>query len=172
MVDVTLNSAIKSGDETAIVSALETISKAGNASPADTKKIKELVVDTKSNDVRNAAAIALADLHVEDAVDLIISLLKTRETYKHRSTLLYALEELNAHLPIDVLVSILRNDPYGAREQALDVLAADKTNYDRGETQKAISELSLLVGSDDDEKASAARKAIHILTESRRFRRF
>jgi hypothetical protein len=71
--EVRLDAAIRSGDEDRIVRMLDAIGRAG-ASPAELDLIKELAKKTGSPVVRNAAAIALADLGAVGADELLIGL--------------------------------------------------------------------------------------------------
>src|SRR5262249_39942848 len=74
---------------------------------------------TRSPRVRNAAAIALADMHPPNAADVLIEVLSKPETKNSRGTLLYALEEVRGTAPLNLLADIILFDTYEARQEAL-----------------------------------------------------
>ena len=89
---IDLDAAIRSGDDDRIADALEAVVR-GGASWAEIGRILELAKKTRSPVVRNAAAIALADLKADGAAELLIGLIKRKETRGANGTLLYALRK-------------------------------------------------------------------------------
>ena len=129
MTRIDFDAAIGSGDEDRITGALDAIGRSGG-SLAECSRIMELAKETRSPVVRNAAAIALADLGVDGADELLIDLIKRGETRGANGTLLYALREMNAYVPLSVLIDILTEDcTYEALEGVLDLIADNAERY-------------------------------------------
>jgi hypothetical protein len=161
--EVRLDAAIRSGDEDRIVRMLDAIGRAG-ASPAELDLIKELAKKTGSPVVRNAAAIALADLGAVGADELLIGLIKQRETRGANGTLLYALREMNAYVPLPVLIEILTEDhTYEALEGALDLVADNAGRYNEEQKAAAVSRLKPFLTSTDAHTSHSAKLAIKYL---------
>src|SRR5271165_672616 len=123
MAQIGFDAAIGSGDEGRIVGALDALGRSG-ASSAERSRIMQLAMETRSPVVRNAAAIALVDLGADGADELLIDLIKRKETRGANGTLLYALREMNTYVPLSVLIDIITEDrTYEALEGALDIIA-------------------------------------------------
>jgi hypothetical protein len=164
MARIGFDAAIGSGDEGLIVDALDAIGRRG-ASLAERSRIMELAKETRSPVVRNAAAIALADLGVDGADELLVELIKRKETRGANGTLLYALREMNAYVPLSVLVDIITEDrTYEALEGALDIIANNGARYEAEEKAQAISRVKPLLISSDAHTAHSAKLAIKYLT--------
>ena len=69
-----------------------------------------VIVSTNDPRLRNATAIALADLDLEIAPSVIRDLLLSVRTTGGRATLLYALRELLGHIPMELAVKLISND--------------------------------------------------------------
>jgi hypothetical protein len=80
--------------------------------------------ETDEASVRNAAAIAMADHEVHGGAGSLIEQIASPKTLGRRGTLLYALEEMGVHVPLDLLLQIVMEDGYEGREQALDLIDA------------------------------------------------
>jgi hypothetical protein len=159
-----LDAAIASGDEDRILDALDAIGRSG-ASAAECARIMELARETRSSRLRNAAAIALADLGVDRADELLIDLIKRKQTRGANGTLLYALREMNAYVPLSVLIDIITEDPtYEALEGALDVIANNAARYEVEEKAEGVSRVKSLLISLDPHTAHTAKLAIKYLT--------
>jgi len=72
--------------------------------------------------MRNAAAVALADLGSEIAPSVIRGLLVSPSTEGCRGTLLYALREMGGKLPLGLMVSSLAGNVGEAQEELLEFL--------------------------------------------------
>jgi hypothetical protein len=161
---IDLDAAIRSDDDDRIVGVLDTIGR-GGASLAQLRRIRALAKKTRSPVVRNAAAIALADLNADGADELLIGLIERRETRGANGTLLYALREMNAYVPLPVLIDILTEDrTYEALEVALDLIANNAQEYKEEEKAEAVSRLKPLLTSTDAHTSHSAKLAIKYLT--------
>jgi hypothetical protein len=155
---------IGSGDENRIVVALDAIGRS-RASSAERSLIMELARGTRSPQIRNAAAIALADLGVDGADQLIIDLIKRKELRGANGTLLYALREMNAYVPLPVLIDIITEDrTYEALEGVLDIIANNAAKYEAEEKAEAVFRIKPLLTSADAHTSHTAKLAIKYLT--------
>src|SRR5437016_1414130 len=91
------------GDEGRVVEDLRNLKNQRSSRQARADKAMQILEQTNSSRVRNAAALALADLRVRNAKYALINLLTRPDTKGSRGTLLYALEQLGAHLPLPIL---------------------------------------------------------------------
>ena len=166
---IDLDAAIGSGDENRIVDALDAIGRS-RLSSAERSRIMELARKTRSPQIRNAAAIALADLGVDGADQLLIDLIKRKESRGANGTLLYALREMDAYVPLPMLIDIISEDrTYEALEGVLDVIANNAAKYEAEEKAEALSRIKPLLTSTDAHTSHTVRLAIKYLTgESRR----
>lgn len=159
-----MDEAIDSGDEGRVIEALRSVKRAQMSDEA-ISRIKSLLTKTRSPRVRNAAALALADSRIAGTDKLLIELLKRPSTKGARGTLLYALEELKAKVPLAVLTKIIADDTYEAREEALDLLST-QGKFPHRQIEKALAVLQPMTRSQKTERANAAKAAIELLTEN------
>jgi HEAT repeat protein len=124
----------------------------------------QILEQTNSSRVRNAAALALADLRDGSAKDALINLLTRPDTKGSRGTLLYALEQLGADVPLPVLADIIADDSYEAREEALALIARDCIEYSSVEIARARASLEAARASADTEHSQAIRRALEYLS--------
>jgi HEAT repeat protein len=141
------------------------------ADDADKEMILRLAETTRSPRVRNAAAIAMADLGIAGAGQLLVRLLGRDDTKGHRGTLLYALEELGEEVPLPVLVCVLLDGHYESREQALDLIGKEQIAFTMDQLDAAIAELSGLASSDDAYASGVGRTAVRWLKSLKRKRK-
>jgi uncharacterized membrane-anchored protein len=168
---IDLDAVIRSGNDNRIADVLDTIGR-GGASSAEIGRIMELARKTCSPVVRNAAAIALADLKVAGADQLLIEMIKRMETRGANGTLLYALREMNAYVPLPILIDLITEDhSYEALEGALDVIANNVKRYTEEEKREAVARLKPLLISADEHAAHSAKLAIKYLTRQAASRR-
>jgi HEAT repeat protein len=126
-------------------------------------KAAQILEQTHSSRVRNAAALALADLRAHSAKDALINLLTRPDTQGSRGTLLYALEQLGADVPLPILADIIANDSYEAREEALAAIAGDRIECSAEEFARARARLEAAHASADGEVSEAIRRALEYL---------
>ena len=158
-----LKAALETGNEDEIVSALEYV--AQRPKRAETVQlVKKLAAETRSAVVRNAAALALLDWQAPKTAQLMLELVARPETRGHRGTLLYVLNELNASVPLALILDVLAQDNYEARAEALALLAG--ADHPLGNVGEALPVLRRLTQSNDQEAAEHAREAIDILTST------
>jgi hypothetical protein len=153
-----LEAAERSGDETRLVEELR------NAEPDVAPEVMRILERTSSPRVRNAAALALADMRAEGARDSLIEALRRVETRGYRGTILYALDELGANLPLSVVIDIIVDDPYEAREEALGFLASGRVDSD-ADPRQVEGKLRVALRREDEERSHALREALEYLSE-------
>jgi hypothetical protein len=151
-------------DETSTIEMLERLARDG-AADHERNSIIEIAEATASPRIRNAAALAMADLRVQGAEQALIRLLGRGETKNSRGTLLYALEEMGAEVPLSLMVRILIEENYEGREQALDLLGKGQVAFTTAEFDAAAASLVALAESDDDYGATVGRTALNWLSE-------
>jgi hypothetical protein len=100
-----LEAAERSGDEVRLAEELR------KAKPDVAPTVIGILERAHSPRVRNAAALALADMHAANATGSLIGALRRAETRGHRGTILYALDELGANLPLSLLAGIIAGIP-------------------------------------------------------------
>jgi hypothetical protein len=164
---IDLDAAVLSGDDDWIARVLDDIARRG-ASAAGLNRIMKLARETRSPVVRNAAALALADLNVDGVDELLIDLIKRTETRSANGTLLYALREMNAYVPLPVLIDLISEErTYEALEGALDLIANNAARYTREEKAEAVTRLQPLSTATETHTAHPAKLAIKYLTRQR-----
>jgi len=141
------------------------------ASENDRGQIVKIAENADSPQVRNAAAIAMADLHVKGADQILINLLRRSDTKKQRGSLLYAFNELNGLLPISLVVSLLFEEDYEGREETLLIVGKKHVVGTLAEWEDALTSLRPLAESKDDYTANVGRRAIRWLIPRARSRR-
>jgi HEAT repeat protein len=106
---VKLQAALKAEDFNRAVLALKGVGRADNE-PTLEQSALTLLRRAPNPHIRNAAAIALADLGSTEAATYLTKLLAQEDTKGARGTLLYALEELGASIDLPLLVRVLVDD--------------------------------------------------------------
>lgn len=97
-----VDTALRTGDEGRIVDALRHSSRGPTEHDRSslTRETVTLLQTTASRRVRNAAALALADLGDPHAAESIVDVLHRPEIAEASGTLLFALNEFGASLPL------------------------------------------------------------------------
>jgi|SRR5271169_3271574 len=158
-----LQSAPLSRDEGRLIEELKKLKSQRSPRRSRTAKALQILEQTNSSRVRNAAALALADLRDHSAKDALINLLTRPDTKGSRGTLLYALEQLGAEAPLPVLADIIANESYEAREEALAVIARDRSECSLEEMAGAQARLEAAGASADPERSQAIHRALEYL---------
>jgi nucleoid DNA-binding protein len=151
-----------SGDEDRIVAELrKTKSSEGNRA----EQVAGILRQTSSPRVRNAAAIALADMRIPTAAQVLIEILDKPENRKQSGTLLYALEEIKAKVPLRTLVNIILEGSFEARQEAIDLIESRLVKSTETEIHQSVDGLKRATPSDKEQAASISRalKAISSL---------
>jgi len=156
-----LEAAELAGNQDRLVEALHHVKSEKSPRQDRASQVLRILKETDSPRVRNAAAIALADMKVTTAKDELIKLLARDATKYSRGSLLYALEEMNAEIPLTVLADIIASDDYEAREEALRFLERQK--HDAAELRRMKQKLKRSLGS-NREQAEAISTAVNYLS--------
>jgi len=155
--------AIPGGDEGRLIEELRHMKSRRSPRPARAARAIQILEQTRSQRVRNAAALALADLRAHNAKDALIDLLKRQDTKGSRGTLLYALQELGADLPLPVLAEMIADETYEAREEALNFLAKGRIEGSAEGFARARARLEAALLSADTERSQAIHRALDYL---------
>lgn len=158
-----LEAAFLNGNEDRIIEELRKISSLRTSRRARASIITRVLENTESPRVRNAAALALADMRMRSAKEKLIDVLRKPGTRGSRGTILYALEELDVNVPLSLLIDLILNDSYEACQEALDFIASGKIDFDqdRGEIERR---LRLSQGRLSKEKSHAVDEALKYLS--------
>ena len=151
------------GDEDRVVAELRSLKSQKSLRPPRIAKAVGLLAQTKSTRVRNAAALALADLRAHGAEAELVQVLARPDTKGARGTLLYALARLGARVPPPILAQIVAEDSYEAREEALSLLARSREDFTREESARAEAVLDAAVATADTERLPAIKRARDVL---------
>ena len=154
-----LEGALASNDENKLVEELKKI-KTPEAGQAHT--VEQILRQARSPRVRNAAAIALADMRAPNAANVLVELLSKPETQNSRGTLLYALEEVRGKAPLKLLIDIILSGTYEAREEANHLIASRNFKYTQPELLKELARLEASSPSDDEQASSIKEVAATI----------
>src|SRR5947207_1572622 len=136
-----LESACRSEDEDRLVAELRKVRSLRSSRTARARQVIEILRHSRSTKVRNAAALALADMRATYAEAEIIQLLTRADTIGSRGTLLYALDELGSLVPLQILTEIVLGDSYEARAEALNLIDKNKASYQVSERRGVIKKL-------------------------------
>ena len=104
-----------------VLDALDGLSRGDRTDDLENALLRVLAT-TADPRMRNAAAVALADLGSEIAPSVIRGLLVSPPTEGCRGTLLYALREMGGRLPLGLIVSSLARNVGEAQEELLGFL--------------------------------------------------
>jgi hypothetical protein len=126
-------------------------------------KAMQLLEEAASPRVRNSAALMLADLHASGAKQTLIDLVARPDTKGSRGTLLYSLSQLRASVPVELLVKIILEDSYEAREEALDLVSRGRAEGAAGDFTRAQGMLVGALATADEERGAAIRRALDYL---------
>lgn len=126
-----------------------------------------IVLDrTRSNRVRNAAAVVLADRNAEGTAERLLALMTSPEIAKAAGTLLFALDELGGELTPEAFLNLIAHGSYEARAEALAFIAEDRVTVGNARSDRDLIEKlqGFATGSDPD----AAHAAFEALEQIRR----
>jgi hypothetical protein len=151
------------GDEGRLVEELRSLKSQRSPRQARIAKATQILEQTNSSRVRNAAALALTDMRAREAKDALINLLTRPDTIGSRGTLLYALEQLKADVPLPILAEIILNESYEARGEALGLISRDRIEYSAEEFARVRARLEAAHTSGDNERSKAILRALQYL---------
>ena len=158
-----LDGTLQIGDEARLIEELRHLKSQRSPRLARVTRAIQILEQTNSARVRNAAAISLADLRARNAKDALLNLLTRPETKGSRGTLLYALEQLGAQVPLPVLADIIADESYEAREEALGLIDRHRIECSPEDLAKARATLEAARASADEERSQAIRRALEYL---------
>jgi hypothetical protein len=145
-----LEAAFDSRDENLLVEELRKVSDQRSRREPRISLVARILEQTGSPRVRNAAALALADMRARNAIDKLIAVLRRDDIKGPRGTLLYALEQLNAALPIGLLIDIIMEYSCESREEALSFITNGKFDYDENPSRLRSKLISTLISTDKE----------------------
>jgi len=155
-----LERSLQIGNEQLAIAALK------KAKKVTRRRYLDLILDvlntTHSFRLRNAAAIAVADLDSNDAKRLLIDLLERKDTKKSQGTLLYALDEAGASIPIDILTRVITTSRFEAREEAVRFLESRKVVWKPEKLENSIKRLQRMTTSRNIERSQVAKRALRL----------
>lgn len=156
-----------SDDESRIVAELRRLKSQRSFRDLRIAMALQALQQTSSARIRNAAALALADMKAHDAKDSLVALLADSATKGARGTLLYALEQLGEAIPLSILIMIITDDSYEAREEALFFLAKGRFDCSSKELETVRAKLEALTTSTtDEERLQAVHRALDYLDQN------
>jgi HEAT repeat protein len=142
-----------------IEEAINIIREIGNN--RDVEAVRFLIrylIGTDNNTIRNAIAIALSDIGSNEAIEPLISMLKTPKTIGARGTLLYALESFDCSAHAELITDLLCEDSFEVSRQSLLLLMSNANNIPIEIKQKCIQKIQ--------EKIENLRDKTEFLTDS------
>lgn len=162
-------SSVVADNESVILAALRNYPK--NATQRGKSNFKRMAVNllktTPSERIRNAAALALININSPKAKDIIIDVLHRPEVIKSSGTLLFALSELGASIPLNMFVDVIERGSLEARAEVLGLMDEGKVEPPSDdELRTAKQRLERLVYSEDNERAEAAKVALDYVQDA------
>ncbi|MCJ2013183.1 hypothetical protein [Methylobacterium sp. J-076] len=152
-----------SSDEDRMIALLRDVRDA--AAPPSVEEIARVLATTLSFRLRNAAALALADLGGREGSEWIGAVLGRPDVAPQSGTLLFALDELGGRLPFESLVNIVRHGSFEGRSEALNLLDAGRVaSADPAAHRRALEDLASIAVGADHAAAEVAREALAILS--------
>lgn len=119
--------------------------------------VKHCLRDTSSDVVRNQAALTLVDLIAREAAPDIIRALRSKDIPGSSGTLLFALNEIEAEFPLDILARTVAVGSYEAQNEAMFALEQSRVAPADDETEeRVVAEVTPLLHSDDAATAEVA----------------
>ena len=161
------------GDESLVVGALKNLRNEASRQDKEllSMDVLDILQETQSARIRDAAAIALVDLGVRQSVMKIVDVLRRPGFAKSSGTLLFALNEIQASLPLSVLMQVVVEGSFESRNQAMFFL--EEGRFDRVDPsylQSSIDRLETLMDAEDPETVEAADFARQCLLDYSRER--
>lgn len=119
-----------------------------------TEKLIALLRDTDSSRVRAAVAMTLADLGATDAIGPLLDVLGRPELAKTSGTLIFALSELGASIPIGLAATLIANGSFEARAGVLELMEEGRIVAFSGADASSARQTLAQVGMDGDTEAA------------------
>ena len=130
---------LRSPNDEVAIAAANTLGTKGfrEAVPA----LLEVLQNTDVHALRNAVAIALADLQAPEALSAIATAIRSEATAGHRGTLIHALGHFDCSGEFQLLVDTVANDTWEARHEAFRILNTLSLDLDEVAWSDAVSAL-------------------------------
>lgn len=153
-------SARMSGSEALLSDVLAEIRTPFSPLYGGTEELIALLRDTVSARVRAAVAMTLADLRATDAIGPLLDVLGRPELAKTSGTLVFALSELGASIPIDLAVSLIATGSFEARAGVLELMEEGRiVPFSEAEATSARRTLAQIGDGSDSEATESAELA-------------
>lgn len=128
------------------------------------REAETLLRTSASSRVRNAAALAIADMRHPDAPAILNEVAAQPQVAQTAGTLLYALSELEGPVALSTVLNVVRSGSYEARaELMIAIETGGVIAWAAQDGQDAKRELERLAGSDDSDAADAADLSLQLL---------
>ena len=129
------------------------------------KLASQILVSTTSTVVRNAAALALVDLDAREETDALLAVLNRPEMAKRAGTLLFALDELGAAIPLDLILQLIQHGSYEAKAEVVLLvqagrLAVPSSSDELDEGRRCVTLLTTSTDIDTKEAAAAVLREL------------
>ena len=152
------------GDAQSIIGVLERV---GHEPPDP--ELEGIVLDllwaASTPALRNAAAIALADMGSSAAKEALVKLIRDPATKGARGTLLYAIEELDASIDLELVVYLLINDNPEVQTEVIRSIEDGRITFQSKQAvRRSIAKLRTTSASETDgHRVAILGKAIDLL---------
>lgn len=154
---------LDSTDDGTVADAARELASRNKASAAP--RLLELVRATDSPVVRNAAALALADLHEPQAFAVLVDLLGDQRTVKNRGTLLYALGEYDCSPILAFLIDLVIDGNFEVSRQALSLIHGIEKELEEGEGSACAARLRTALASASPERRPLIAELLSLLED-------
>lgn len=156
--------AVRPSSDAHLVGLIDTLARGSPTFSKDAQFVQDVLRSTVSPKVRAAAAMALVDNGVVEAVGALSEVLARPGIAANSGTLLFALNELGGSLALSVAVSIVESGSFEGRGEALTFLEEGRTTAaSDGERRDALSALERLAAAQGGDCADAAALALEYL---------
>ena len=155
-------------DEDTIVDALKNLRVDNSEQDREllSAHVFDILQETIAQRIRNAAALTLVDLGINQTTMRIVDVLRRADLAEVSGTLLFALNEIDASIPLGIIVDVIENGSFEARNQAMFFLEEHRfIDADSVYIEGMITHLSKLMESKDEEQAEAAEFAKYYLSK-------
>ena len=113
--------ALSARDASRLLSVLDSLTP-DDRSGTLTAMVVSLLTETETKVIRNAAAMALADMQTRSAARAIVDVLRMPATRKSRGTLSYPLARPDGSIDLDIVADTVVNSSFEAGEECMDAL--------------------------------------------------
>lgn len=155
---------LHASDEEEVAEAAQALASGGYAESVPS--LIALIQTTESKIVRNAIAIALADLQDERAVPVLAELLQDQGSVGSRGSLLYALSGFDNAPFLEHLVDIVIDGNFEERHQAFQNIESIESEIDTGIWNACIQKLEAALQEASSDRQELIATLLDLFTES------